>query len=84
QNDWVELLPVAQLAYNSTESESTGKLPFFLNYGFEPEAYRPPRQGEDVEKAIIKAEDIIELHDELRRQLEFVRQRMIKYADKNR
>ncbi|PTB48192.1 hypothetical protein M431DRAFT_100727, partial [Trichoderma harzianum CBS 226.95] len=72
------------LAYNSTESESTGKSPFFLNYRFKPEAYRPLRQGEDIEKAIIKAEDIIELHDELRRQLKFIRQRIIKYADKNR
>ena len=73
QNNWVELLPIAQLSYNSAQSESTGKSPFFLNYGFEPEAYRPPRQGEDVEKAIIKAEDMIELHNELKVQLEFVR-----------
>jgi hypothetical protein len=84
QNNWVELLPVMQLAYNSAPSESTGKSPFFLNYGFEPEAYRPPRQGEDVEKAIIKAENMIEVHNELREQLEFVRERMSKYADRHR
>lgn len=84
QDDWVEKLPTAQLSYNSTPSESTGKSPFFLNYGFEPEAYRPPRNGEDVEKARIRAEDMIHLHEELQAQLELVRQRMQKYADRTR
>ncbi|RFU78213.1 poly [Trichoderma arundinaceum] len=57
-DDWVEKLPIAQFAYNSTQSESTGKSPFYLNFGFEPEAYRLPREGEDVEKAIIQADDM--------------------------
>ncbi|RFU81252.1 hypothetical protein TARUN_954, partial [Trichoderma arundinaceum] len=82
--DWVEKLPIAQFAYNSTQSESTGKSPFFLNFGFEPEAYRLPREGEDVEKAIIQADDLKKLHDELQIQLEFIRVRMKEYADRNR
>ena len=35
QNDWVSLLPVAQIAYNSATTETTRVLPFFANYGFE-------------------------------------------------
>uniref|UniRef100_A0A8C5LHK5 Gypsy retrotransposon integrase-like protein 1 n=1 Tax=Leptobrachium leishanense TaxID=445787 RepID=A0A8C5LHK5_9ANUR len=36
QDDWVELLPLAEFAYNSHDHESTGSTPFFLNVGFHP------------------------------------------------
>ena len=84
QNDWVEHLPTAQISYNGTPVESTGKSPFYANYGFEPEAFRPPRQGENAEKAIIAADQLKALHDEMRTQLEFIRERMSKYADQRR
>jgi hypothetical protein len=42
-----------------------GKLLFFFNYSFKLEVYRPPCISEDIEKAIIKAEDIIKLYKEL-------------------
>ena len=35
QDDWVELLPVAQLAYNTAPTETTKVTPFFANFGFE-------------------------------------------------
>lgn len=81
QDDWVEYLPMAEFSYNSSVSESTKLTPFFANKGYEPQAYRMPRKGEEVQKAIIKAEDLKKLHDELRAQLEVVRERMKKYAD---
>jgi hypothetical protein len=81
QDDWVEHLPMAELSYNSSVSESTKLTPFFANKGYEPQAFRMPRKGEEVQKAIIKAEDLKKLHDELRAQLEVVRERMKKYAD---
>jgi transposase InsO family protein len=84
QDDWVEKLPVAQLCYNGTPSESTGITPFYANYGFTPEAYRPPRDGPNAEKAKLQAELMIDLHKELQEQLEFIRERMKKYADQNR
>ena len=37
QDDWAELLPLAEHAYNTATSESTKDLPFFANYGFNPE-----------------------------------------------
>ena len=37
QNDWAELLPVAEHAYNTATSESTKVSPFFANYGFNPQ-----------------------------------------------
>jgi hypothetical protein len=36
QDDWVTLLPTAQLAYNSTNTSTTGISPFFANYGYNP------------------------------------------------
>ena len=84
QNDWVEYLPTAQASYNSTPVESTNYSPFYANYGFEPDLHRPPHKGEHADKAIIMADKLKELHQELRVQLEFIRKRMAKYADPKR
>jgi len=35
QDDWVELLPVVQLAYNTVLTGTTKVIPFFANFGFE-------------------------------------------------
>ena len=37
QDDWVDLLPLAEHAYNTATSETTKVSPFFANYGFNPE-----------------------------------------------
>ena len=34
QTNWVELLPVMQLAYNSAATETTEVSSFYANYGF--------------------------------------------------
>jgi hypothetical protein len=36
QNDWSNYLPFAEFALNNSISSSTGKTPFFANYGFNP------------------------------------------------
>jgi hypothetical protein len=36
QDDWVDLLPAAEFAYNNAEHASTKTSPFFANYGFHP------------------------------------------------
>ena len=38
QDDWVNLLPLAEYAYNSATQESSKVSPFYANYGFEPDA----------------------------------------------
>jgi hypothetical protein len=40
QDDWVQMLPLAQFACNSADSASTKVYPFYANYGYQPEAYR--------------------------------------------
>ena len=66
------------------ETETTKLSPFHTNYGFTPSAYRPLRKGPNVDKARIKAELMVELHKELRAELEFVRKRMEYYVNKDR
>ena len=36
QNNWVDLLPLAEFAYNNTIQDSTKQTPFFSNYGHHP------------------------------------------------
>ena len=37
QDNWVELLSMAEFAMNNTKSATTGMTPFFANYGFHPD-----------------------------------------------
>ena len=48
QDDWAELLPLAEHAYNTATSEATKVSPFFANYHFNPETQwvRPREPGE--------------------------------------
>ena len=42
QDDWDELLPMAEFAYNSARSETTGISPFEANYGMLPRQFWEP------------------------------------------
>ncbi|KAF5698706.1 reverse transcriptase domain-containing protein, partial [Fusarium globosum] len=85
QNDWVEKLPIAQLAYNTAYNESTKLTPACANFGFTPNAYHSARQEKSINPAaIIKSEDMKDLHEYLRTELEFVRKRMKNYYDPKR
>jgi hypothetical protein len=82
QDDWVMLLPVAQLAYNTAPTETTKVTPFFANFGYEADL----RQGPEVSvpRAAVKADQMHALHAMLKEELEFVRTRMKQYYDKHR
>ena len=85
QDNWVALLPTAQIAYNSSTVESTGTSPFYANYGIQPNTQYSPRNARtEVEKARLQAEKMRELHEELANQLQFVRERMARYANNRR
>jgi hypothetical protein len=84
QDDWVKWLPLAQFAYNSQATETTKCSPFFANYGFEPEISRPTNNGPEVPQAFRQVKELKALHEELKKELEFVRERMSKYANQGR
>ena len=37
QNDWYQLLPLAEYAYNNSKASAHKLTPFFANYGFQPQ-----------------------------------------------
>src|SRR4051812_38652192 len=85
QNNWVELLPNAQFAYNSAVQETTGMTPFKANYGCEPVAYWTQRPSEhNSQHAIIEAEKMKKLHQELRGRLIVANKTMEKVANTKR
>lgn len=85
QNNWVQLLPTAQIAYNTSTPETTGISPFYANYGIQPDThFEPQNKKTKTETAILQAERLRQLHKQLSTELEFVRERMNKYANKKR
>ena len=40
QNDWYQLLPLAEYAYNNSKASAHKLTPFFANYGFHPQTQR--------------------------------------------
>ncbi len=45
QTNWVELLPLAEFAYNNSIHTTTRLTPFFANYGYHPEMqFKPPSE----------------------------------------
>ena len=43
KDDWVDLLPMAEHAYNNSVTSATGLTPFYTNYGRHPESQYPQR-----------------------------------------
>jgi hypothetical protein len=85
QDDWVQYLPLAQFAYNSTVSEPIGVSPFFANHGYNPTAYKQPRADTvKAQDAIVRAERLKDLHSQLGLDLEFIEQKSTEYANKKR
>jgi transposase InsO family protein len=82
QDNWVEKLPIAQFAYNTAYNESTKLTPAYANFGFTPDAYHDKRDPKTINPAaILKSDELKNLHEEMKTELEFVRQRMKRYYD---
>jgi hypothetical protein len=63
QDNWVKLLPTAQLAYNNTVISTTDISPFFTNYGYHPSTLSGLRKLKLIsEQAKIQIDKIRELH----------------------
>ena len=85
QNNWVEWLPIAQLAYNTAYHESIRTTPANANFGFTPDAYRDAhKKGPDNIKAMLTSEQLKQLHKKMKAELELVRQRMSRYYNQKR
>ncbi|KAF5686550.1 hypothetical protein FCIRC_2829, partial [Fusarium circinatum] len=73
------------LAYNTAYNESTRLTPSDANFGYTPKAYYDAQETKIVNPAaIIKSEDLKNVHNELQTELEFVNKRMQRYYDSKR
>jgi hypothetical protein len=87
QDNWSELLTMAEFAYNNTVPSSTQLSPFFANYGFNPRYTLEPRRGTTP----ISLTEIKDIKDELSMldkylsaEMTYAQSRFAEYADKDR
>ena len=84
QDNWKELLPLAEFAYNNAPSATTGISPFFANKGYHPNITVHPERDLSSARAKEFAVDLDELHQELRSQIAEAQKRYQGPADARR
>ena len=85
QDDWAELLPLAQFAYNNTIHATTKEIPFFANYGYNPTALGDTiGKHTEAESARVLASEFKQLHLQLARDIEFFNHRIKYHYNKTR
>jgi len=84
QDDWVRLLPMAEVAYNNSVTTGNGMSPFYANYGFHPAAMDTPSTGPLKPASQVYAHWMHAVHDESRKGLEDAPKRMRRYTDPTR
>jgi hypothetical protein len=72
QDNWSELLPLAEFAYNNAPSATTGVSPFFANKGYHPNISIHPERDLSSARAREYAIDLDELHQFLRDEMSYV------------
>jgi len=81
QDNWKELLPMAEFAYNNGYQESIKRTPFFANWGVNPE-YQAI--GHLMQGKITPAEEMSQLHDTLQAEMTEAQLRHKEYYDAGR
>ncbi len=85
QNDWVQLLSVAQLTFNSATTEVISMSLFFANYEFELKTLKKSREfAQLAQKATLQIEQLQMLQKELQKNIQFLSKCMILYANKRK
>jgi len=69
QDNWADLLPLAEFAYNNTPSATTGVSPFFTNKGYHPNISIYPERDMTSAWARDYAVDLESLHQYLREEM---------------
>jgi hypothetical protein len=84
QDNWVELLPPAEFAYNNAIHASTRMTPFWANYHYHPVMhFQPPKQPSSLNSEIQAdtfAAGLEETHQTLRKNLQEAQANQTKYA----
>jgi len=81
QDNWSELLLLAEFAYNNAPSETTGVSPCFTNKGYHPNLAIHPERDLASSRAQEYAVDLGELHEYLKTEMAEAQQRFRATAD---
>ena len=81
QDNWSELLPLAEFAYNNAPSATTGVSPFFANKGYHPNITVHPERDIASSWARDFAVDLNELQSTLKAEISAAQQRYQKSTD---
>ena len=81
QDNWSELLPLTEFAYNNAPSATTGVSPFLANKGYHPNITVHPEHDIASSRAHDFAVDLNELHNTLKAEISMVQQYYQKSAD---
>ncbi len=85
QNDWVQLLSVTQLTFNSATTEVISMSSFFANYEFELKTLKKSCEfAQLAQKATLQIKQLQLLQKELQKNIQFLNKRMILYVNKKR
>src|SRR5205807_4105841 len=84
QNDWYQLLPLAEFAYNNSYTVSTKMTPFYANYGYHPKTIWPIDQEPKNPTSKIYGHWLKSIHQKAAKNLEETKVRMSKYFDKGK
>jgi hypothetical protein len=88
QDNWVELLPLAEFAYNNSIHSSTRLTPFFASYGYHPDMqFKPPKELRNPVARVATersadefTEKLRECHDRLKENLAVAQERQMRHA----
>jgi len=69
QDNWADLLPLAEFAYNNAPSATTGVSPFFANKGYHPNISVYPERNMTSARACDYTVDLESLHQYLREEM---------------
>jgi len=84
QNNWSELLPLAEFAYNNAPSATTGVSPFFANKGYHPNLSVYPEQNIASSHACDFVLNLDELQDMLKEEIAKAQRQYQPSADSRR
>ena len=83
QDDWVDYLPLAEFTFNNLENTSTRQTPFFANLTFHPTFELQIMECSRVPAADNLAERLVQIHEELCAELEYVQKSQARYYDQH-
>jgi len=84
QDNWSDLLPLAEFAYNNAPSATTGVSPFFVNKGYHPNLAVHPERKLSSAQAREYMVDLESLHEYLREEMAAAQKRYQGPADARR